>query len=1348
MITAFISSLHFLISLIFLSIAILLLILDYKKREYQAISAYLTFLALSSLAVSLELNAISIDQALPWIIVEIIAAHMSAPIILMLSLVFLRPQTIKNNFIKGMLWIVALVPLIAGFVDLLGISQIIFGSPLLIDLNQLPNYYANGYVSPIAVGISANNPFLFFTLILSALALIYPVIFVFIKDRKTSPTLSHDALIIFVTFTLSLILSFLPENLLPITIPTLLSNLIMASGFSLVIFRRLPKEPGTNRRINFFQNYPVLYKLLITTIGILLPAIIYLGFSTYGFFQQGLLSQSADNLAILTSTEEEIVSESINERIEELYALQEIGRIQTLLTDRISAYEYSSPDQVQTQINLRDTNWKANDGLIISTIMDPVKNTDLRNHIETGEFSNIVLVDQYGALITAGENPLQYDFSNANWWQEISSTNQIFIGTLVWNESRQLYELPTAIPLFTTEGEMIGAALGTQNFSSIFTDITIDSQKNIQFGISNASGNIIPSSGQLADQFTIPNSTLENLETNQDWFTYNINNVPHLLHATQIENPKSTTPTSLWIVGYQPVDSVLSPLITARTAVIIIAAVIVSIAVIITLSLAQSIINPLTKLTDAASQFLQGSYNTNVNISNKDEFGTLANTFNQLTSDLSQLVTGLEDTIEARTQDLQRRASQLETSAQVARQAAEIRDLPTLLDQSVELISEKFEYYHCGIFLLDEHKKFAVLQAANSVGGKKMLERGHKLQVGRVGVVGYCAGMGQPRIAQDVGADIVYYDNPDMPDTRSEMALPLIIHDQVIGVVDVQSKQSSAFSMDDIEVLQIMADQLAVAIDNARLVESSQKTLAEVERLYGQQAVLAWKQRLKSEELAYQYNSTGFTKQLKPSQDIPYLPGHRLVKDLIFRGQVIGNLDFIRDEQENDWSEDEENLVEEILEQTALALENARLMDQIRLRSDQIQLLQEITALAVTNLEEEALISKVVNKLQESLDVPSCGVIIFDDEHKTATLKAISPQLTASSPIGTSVKVSQDVICENNVNNKSLQIFNNYLLESDYLSFTNLFSSNRGNSLITMPITIRDKSIGFIFIEDKEENREFDLEENSLFRQLQAQISTAMESSRLFKAEQQSRQATNALLEIAQISSASLEMNRVLKEAAHRSTKALQASRCHILLLDEKQKIKPLISVQEDGSSLSDSEWDMLNERIQTTYQNIPLRTLAANLRSPANIEDPITYQKLPLQWTTDFNIKRLLMVPLISQNRVIGTMLYDQTDSNKSFSQYHINLAQTIAGQIATTIENVNLFEQAVNQAEREHLVSEITAKLRASNDPNEIMSTAITELRMALSASGKKKTRKNNASSSQSYENPSGSNETQNQE
>jgi GAF domain-containing protein len=175
----------------------------------------------------------------------------------------------------------------------------------------------------------------------------------------------------------------------------------------------------------------------------------------------------------------------------------------------------------------------------------------------------------------------------------------------------------------------------------------------------------------------------------------------------------------------------------------------------------------------------------------------------------------LEDMVAARTRDLEQRAAQLATAADVGRAAASILELESLSRRVVELVRDRFELYYAGLFLLDEEGRHAVLVAGTGEAGRLMREQGHRLEVGGRSMVGAACAQRQPRLALDVGEESVRFDNPLLPHTRSEMALPLVVGDRALGALDVQSVDPAAFSEEDVAVLQLVADQVAVAVDNA-----------------------------------------------------------------------------------------------------------------------------------------------------------------------------------------------------------------------------------------------------------------------------------------------------------------------------------------------------------------------------------------------------------------------------------------------------------------------------------------------------------------------------------------------------
>jgi GAF domain-containing protein len=280
-----------------------------------------------------------------------------------------------------------------------------------------------------------------------------------------------------------------------------------------------------------------------------------------------------------------------------------------------------------------------------------------------------------------------------------------------------------------------------------------------------------------------------------------------------------------------------------------------------------------------------------------------------------------------------------------------IRDVDQLLAETVRLIPEYFNYDHVGIFLLDDAGRHAVLQAASSEGGQKMLARRHQLALGQ-GIVGSVAQSGEARIALDVGDDPVFFDNPDLPNTRSEMALPLVTQERLIGVLDVQTEESAAFSDEDIVVLRSMADQVALAIENARLLQASDQVLKELQQRYGEQITAAWSERLASGELAFRYTGIDvrpvtphFHRVVAPETVVSELDGggRELRAPIRVRDEVIGSVVFHQEADQEPWDEGQIAFVDAICTQIGQALEQARLLDEAQVRAGFEQLTGEIS---------------------------------------------------------------------------------------------------------------------------------------------------------------------------------------------------------------------------------------------------------------------------------------------------------------------------------------------------------------------------------------------------------------------
>jgi GAF domain-containing protein len=361
--------------------------------------------------------------------------------------------------------------------------------------------------------------------------------------------------------------------------------------------------------------------------------------------------------------------------------------------------------------------------------------------------------------------------------------------------------------------------------------------------------------------------------------------------------------------------------------------------------------------------------------------------YKQLNQELSTLRGHLEQDVEDRTIKLEERARQLQVVTEVARTAASFQDLDRLLTSSTRLISESFGFYHVGIFLLDEEGQYAVLRAANSEGGQRMLNRMHTLPIDLNSIVGYAAKTQTPRIALDTGEDSVYFNNPDLPETRSEMALPLKVGMRLIGILDVQSTQKDAFSNEDIAILSTLGDQLTIAIDNTRLLTETRRALVTAEQTYQRYFNQTWSQfahRLDTE--GYQYRDGRLIPVSEKADvdqvDVNQVNGNnksRLSIPLMIRGQEVGFLDIQPTNEERVWNPNEIAVLEATAERAALALENARLLEVSQKRAFKEQVIGEISSKISSAINLENILQTALREMGRILPGAEISIQVEND---------------------------------------------------------------------------------------------------------------------------------------------------------------------------------------------------------------------------------------------------------------------------------------------------------------------------------------------------------------------------------
>lgn len=352
---------------------------------------------------------------------------------------------------------------------------------------------------------------------------------------------------------------------------------------------------------------------------------------------------------------------------------------------------------------------------------------------------------------------------------------------------------------------------------------------------------------------------------------------------------------------------------------------------------------------------------------------------------LQALQTELEARVETRTADLKKQTTLLQGILQVSRAITAQDTLEQLLIDATERVQEYFGYYHVGIYLLDPEGQYVTLRAASSSGGRELIKAGHRLRVSSEGIIGLVAQTGRARIALDTRTDPFFISLPELPATRSEAALPLRIGKQLLGVLDIESDQPNAFSDEDVEVFQLMADQIAAALENAQLREESQNALRRAEKAYAQISTQSWRQ--------YQHRApwTGFLRQGKriiPLQTLSKLPNE--ISMAIREGRVYteNNIAYLpvrvrehtiahlrlRKKENTPWQDNELAWMQTVSDQIAQALESARLYQEAQQRATREQLLSTSTARMRETLDLQSVLQTAVRELRQALGLAEAEV--------------------------------------------------------------------------------------------------------------------------------------------------------------------------------------------------------------------------------------------------------------------------------------------------------------------------------------------------------------------------------------
>jgi len=626
------------------------------------------------------------------------------------------------------------------------------------------------------------------------------------------------------------------------------------------------------------------------------------------------------------------IGDVLNEQNSSLTVLGLNEVIQNGIQEQLISYP-NNAEAVQAEIERFDQLWRtadAADNDNFPLIAERLSNTTAQ---ELQEFqkafpyhAEVFVTDLHGALVASSRRTSDYNQADEDWWQAAynDGNGAVYISDPEFDESVGAYSVLIAQPVFDKQSDQLIGIIRTTYLVRALQDIL---EKPI--GETGEADLYLP--GDPPQH--IHHGQYESVDTefynqlvvsgNQNYAEMTYDDAESLLSlapvSSQAYNP-AIDELGWFVVAHQHADEILAP-ITAQTRTALgLVIVIVAVAAGLAVGLAQVLVAPISRLTATAQEIAGGDLSVQAEVTTQDEVGTLATAFNDMTAQLRNILAGLEDRVANRTRDL-------EIASEVGRRLSQVRATDVMLTEAVELIGERFDLYYTQVYLTDPTGRSLVLHAGTGNVGQTLLQRAHRLPIDLGSLNGIAATERRSVIVEDTETNPLHRPNPLLPDTRSEMTIPLLVSDRVVGVLDIQSSQPGALNPENQAAFEALAGSLAIAIANAGLFEEAETARHKIEEQARRTTSSGWQSFLdaieRTDRVAYTYDRESITPL--PESLPEALDETTLVTPIRISGASVGQLQFQRDTA---WTEDDFAISAAVAQQVAQQIENLRLLAQ------------------------------------------------------------------------------------------------------------------------------------------------------------------------------------------------------------------------------------------------------------------------------------------------------------------------------------------------------------------------------------------------------------------------------------
>ncbi|MGQ0600981.1 MAG: GAF domain-containing protein [Anaerolineales bacterium] len=582
-----------------------------------------------------------------------------------------------------------------------------------------------------------------------------------------------------------------------------------------------------------FRNYSLRAKLIIALIGITALSISAVTFITDRLSRASFVDDVGANLQTVANAQALAVNGLLSEQLSRLQTLSLSEVIRTRAAAENLDYLNLTGDETRALLREQEAEWisEPTSSPLLSGVLNDRVAEELRKFNRVfPDHSEVFLTDKYGGLIAASSRLAHYDLSNETWWQAAynNGLGANYISQPEFDAQGNFIGVRVAVPLYTVGQQdligVLGALYSLEGLTDILNRGRVGETGHVHVSLPDGSEIHLVTEPDLSLRLAPARLNIDELL--QAGLPYRETQLRtgalHIASQSLVTTGKTSndaiTRLGWRIAAHQDRNEALQPIETRARVTLLVGLAAVVVAGLLAFLLARVITAPITRLTATAAKVAAGDLTSQAAVESNDEIGALATTFNVMTTQLRETLDGLEQRVAERTKALR-------TTVEVSRRISTAMDRATLAQQVVEQLQSAFGYYHAHIYFFDVERQNLVMASGTGEAGRLMLESGHQLPSGR-GLVGRAAERNQIMLVPDTARDPQWLPNPLLPDTRAEVAVPIASGERVYGVLDVQQNAVNGLTQEDADLLQALANQVAIALQNAQSFERAQQQAA------------------------------------------------------------------------------------------------------------------------------------------------------------------------------------------------------------------------------------------------------------------------------------------------------------------------------------------------------------------------------------------------------------------------------------------------------------------------------------------------------------------------------------------